>query len=107
VSSTCESRTFTTERPRALNIVPASQTEYGPEKLSSGGFTCSFSNRREGNSGLEDDPTLLSRNDYLHFELDKDKIIVLPVLTACKHSTEILKQYSIGQPRSEDLVAST
>lgn len=105
-SETEESRTLITERPHALNVVSTSQTQDGPDKLSSGGFTC-FLNRSERSAGLEDDPTLLSRDDYLHFELDKDKIIVLPIETACKNSPEILKQYSIGQSRSDDLVAST
>lgn len=105
-SETEESRTLITERPHALNVVSTSQTQDGPDKLSSGGFTC-FLNRSERSAGLEDDPTLLSRDDYLHFELDKDKIIVLPIETACTNSPEILKQYSIGQSRSDDLVAST
>ena len=54
-------------------------------------------------SGLEDDPTLLMRDDYVHFELDKDKIIVLHIPAACKSSPNILEQYAIAKPRSDDL----
>ncbi|EDO41765.1 predicted protein [Nematostella vectensis] len=55
-------------------------------------------------SGLDEDPTLISREDYVHFELDKDKIIVLHIPSAAKHSPEILRQYAIGQPCSDDLL---
>lgn len=54
-------------------------------------------------SGVEHDPTLLNREDFVHFELDKDKIIVLHIPTAYKAAPEILQQYAIGQPRSDDL----
>lgn len=59
----------------------------------------------EGNSGVEEDPTLLNREDFVHFELDKDKIIVLHIPSAYKTAPEILQQYAIGQPRSDDLPA--
>lgn len=58
-----------------------------------------------GNSGVEEDPTLLNRNDFVHFELDKDRIIVLHIPTSYKAAPEILQQYAIGQPRSDDLPA--
>lgn len=57
------------------------------------------------NSGVDEDPTLLNREDFVHFELDKDKIIVLHIPTAYKAAPEILQQYAIGQPRSDDLPA--
>lgn len=102
-STTCESRCVTKERPGTDNIVPASGTVTGSEKVSTEGVCSHIPSLREGHAGLEDDPTLLSREDYLHFELDKDKIIVLHILSACKHSPDILKQYAIGQSRSDDL----
>ena len=52
---------------------------------------------------VEEDPTLLNREDFVHFELDKDKIIVLHIPTAYNAAPEILQQYAIGQPRSDDL----
>jgi len=108
VSTTCESRSSTKERPGALNIIPASGAVVGSEKVSTGEAAFSqIPNLCEGNIGLEEDPTLLCRDDYLHFELDKDKIIVLHILSACMLSPDILKQYAIGQSRSEDLVAKT
>lgn len=55
------------------------------------------------NSGVGDDPTLLNREDFVHFELDKEKIIVLHIPTAYNAAPEILQQYAIGQPRSNDL----
>ncbi|PFX23537.1 protease Do-like 10, mitochondrial [Stylophora pistillata] len=54
-------------------------------------------------SGVDDDPTLLNREDFVHFELDKDKIIVLHIPTAYNSAPEILQQYAIGQSRSNDL----
>lgn len=54
-------------------------------------------------AGLDDDPTLLMRRDYVHFELDKDKIIVLNIPTASKFSPEILEQYAIAKSRSDNL----
>lgn len=59
----------------------------------------------EGSTGVEEDPTLLNRDDFVHFELDKDKIIVLHIPTAYNAAPEILQQYAIGQPRSDDLPA--
>lgn len=103
-STACESRSINKERPGMLNIVPASGTVVGSDKVATAGGFSHIPSLREGNAGLEEDPTLLSRGDYLHFELDKDKIIVLHILTACKHSPDILKQYAIGQSRSDDLI---
>lgn len=57
----------------------------------------------EENSGVDQDPTLLNREDFVHFELDKDKIIVLHIPTAYMAAPEILRQYAIGQSRSDDL----
>jgi len=103
-STTCESRPETKGRRVSDNIVPASGTVNGTDEVAAESVLSYIPNLREGNAGLEEDPTLISRNDYLHFELDKDKIIVLQILAACKHSPDILQQYAIGQPRSDDLM---
>lgn len=104
-NTTCESRPDTKERPGNDNIVPASGTVNVSKNITTESVLSHIPNLREGNAGLEEDPTLISRDDYLHFELDKDKIIVLQILSACKHSPEILKQYAIGQTRSDDLLS--
>ena len=88
---------------------------YSNAPLKRGDFTCSKTNSAvspsllfstqpsKGSGGVDEDPTLLNRKDYVHFELDKDKIIVLHILTAYKSAPDILQQYAIGQPRSDDL----
>ena len=52
---------------------------------------------------ISDDPLLLDCENFIHFELDKEKVIVLNISEAYTKSKEILKQYAITLPRSEDL----
>ena len=54
---------------------------------------------------VSDDPLLLDCENFIHFELDKEKVIVLNISEAYTKSKEILKQYAITLPRSEDLPA--
>lgn len=57
--------------------------------------------------GAGDDPLLLDCTNFIHFELDKDKVIVFNIGTAYTKSLEILKSYAITSPRSQDLPAQT
>ena len=50
-----------------------------------------------------DDPLLLDCTNFLHFELDKDKVVVFNISSAYTKNSEILKQYSITAPRSDNL----
>jgi len=50
-----------------------------------------------------DDPLLLDCTNFIHFELDKDKIAVFNIATAYTKNNEILKQYAITTPRSDNL----
>ena len=54
---------------------------------------------------VSDNPLLLDCENFIHFELDKEKVIVLNISEAYTKSKEILKQYAITLPRSEDLPA--
>ena len=50
-----------------------------------------------------DDPLLLDCTNFVHFELDKDKVVVFDISSAYTKNNEILKQYSITAPRSDNL----
>lgn len=50
-----------------------------------------------------DDPLLLDCTNYVHFELDKDKVVVFKISSAYTKNSEILKQYSITASRSDNL----
>ena len=53
--------------------------------------------------GAGDDPLLLDCTNFIHFELDKDKVIVFNIASAYTKSMEILTSYAISSPRSQDL----
>ncbi|XP_057313371.1 uncharacterized protein LOC130654772 [Hydractinia symbiolongicarpus] len=53
--------------------------------------------------GAGDDPLLLDCTNFIHFELDKDKVIVFDIASAHTKNLEILRQYAISLPRSENL----
>lgn len=103
-SSICDSDTDSLLDYRSSTAQCSKQDFAKADSCSSDSF---FSSTQTGdeNSGVEEDPTLLNREDFVHFELDKDKIIVLHIPTAYKAAPEILQQYAIGQPRSDDLPA--
>ena len=50
-----------------------------------------------------DDPLLLDCTNFVHFELDKDKVVVFKISSAYTKNSEILKQYSITASRSDNL----
>ena len=50
-----------------------------------------------------DDPLLLDCTNFVHFELDKDKVVVFHIASAYSKNSEILSQYAISSPRSDDL----
>lgn len=52
---------------------------------------------------VSDDPLLLDCHNFIHFELDKEKVIVFNISEAYTKSKDILKQYAITLPRSENL----
>ena len=54
-------------------------------------------------TSAEDDSLLLDCENFINFELDQNKIIVLNIKDAMEHSHAILKQHSITYPRSTDL----
>ena len=53
--------------------------------------------------GAGDDPLLLDCTNFIHFELDKDKVVVFDIASAFTKNLEILKQYAISMPRSDNL----
>jgi len=53
--------------------------------------------------GVGDDPLLLDCTNFIHFELDKDKVAVFNIGTAYTQNSEILKQYAITATRSDNL----
>ena len=57
--------------------------------------------------GAGDDPLLLDCTNFMHFELDKDKVIVFNIATAYTKNHEILKNYAISSPRSPELPVQT
>lgn len=57
--------------------------------------------------GAGDDPLLLDCTNFIHFELDKDKVIVFNIASAYTKSQEILKNYAISSPRSPELPLQT
>ena len=57
--------------------------------------------------GAGDDPLLLDCTNYIHFELDKDKVVVFNISRAYKKNLEILSQYAISTPRSDDMPKQT
>ena len=50
-----------------------------------------------------DDPLRLDCTNCVHFELDKDKVVVFKISSAYTKNSEILKQYSITASRSDNL----
>lgn len=104
-SSTCDSENVSLTHYRDASTVCRKQDFMKTDSCSSDSLFLSTTQTMDMSSGVEDDPTLLSREDFVHFELDKDKIIVLHIPTAYKAAPEILQQYAIGQPRSDDLPA--
>ena len=115
-SSTAESRTDSSQDDRtgpvASHTVAQGNCSVSPKQVPPSTPKGYLFNPSEANpldgvyTGLKDDPTLLNGKDYLHFELDKDKVVVLQIASAYKASDEILKQYAIGTPRSDDLPPS-
>lgn len=111
--STAESRTDLSQNDRdtvvgahtiAQGSCSISPKQMPPSSVKGYQFNVSEANPLDGvYMGLKEDPTLLNWKDYLHFELDKDKVVVLQISAAYKASAEILKQYAIGTPRSDDL----
>ena len=53
--------------------------------------------------GVGDDPLLLDCTNFIHFELDKDKVAVFNIATAYTQNSEILRQYAITSSRSDNL----
>ena len=103
-SSICDSDTDSLSDYRS-STAQCSKQEFAKADSCSPDSFFSSTQTGEENSGVEEDPTLLNRQDFVHFELDKDKIIVLHIPTSYKAAPEILQQYAIGQPRSDDLPA--
>ena len=52
---------------------------------------------------MSNDVLLLDCENYIHFELDKDKVVVLKIADAYRKSDELQQQYAISHARSEDL----
>ena len=103
-SSICDSDTDSLSDYRSSSTECSKQDFLKHDPCSQDSFFSS-TQTGEGITGVEEDPTLLNRDDFVHFELDKDKIIVLHIPTAYNAAPEILQQYAIGQPRSDDLPA--
>ena len=53
--------------------------------------------------GAGDDPLLLDCTNFIHLELDKDKVIVFDIASAYIQNAEILSQYAISSSRSDNL----
>lgn len=102
-SSVCDSENVSLSDYRNSSTEYRKQDFMKADSCSSDSLFLSTTQAMDTGSGVGDDPTLLSRDDFVHFELDKDKIIVLHIPTAYKAAPEILQQYAIGQPRSDDL----
>lgn len=103
-SSICDSDTDSLSDYRSSSTECSKQDFVKHDSCSQDSFFSS-TQTGEGSTVVEEDPTLLNRDDFVHFELDKDKIIVLHIPTAYNAAPEILQQYAIGQPRSDDLPA--
>lgn len=101
--SVCDSDSDSLMDYRSSSAEFSKQDFMKADSCSSDTLFLSTTQRNETFSGVEDDPTLLNREDFVHFELDKEKIIVLHIPTAYNAALEILQQYAIGQPRSDDL----
>jgi len=99
----CESENVSLAHYRNTAVECRKQDFVKADSCSSDSLFLSTTHTVDTSSGVEEDPTLLNREDFVHFELDKDKIIVLHIPTAYKAAPEILQQYAIGQPRSDDL----
>ena len=52
---------------------------------------------------VKEESLLLDCENFINFELDQDKIIVLKIKEAKKKSNDILRQHAITNPRSVDL----
>lgn len=102
-SLVCESENVSLAHYRNTAVECRKQDFVKADSCSSDSLFLSTTHTVDTSSGVEEDPTLLNREDFVHFELDKDKIIVLHIPTAYKAAPEILQQYAIGQPRSDDL----
>ena len=101
-SSVCDSDVDSLSEDRTSSTDPRKQDFVKSDSCARDSFFSSTQTAEE-NSGVDQDPTLLNREDFVHFELDKDKIIVLHIPTAYMAAPEILRQYAIGQSRSDDL----
>ena len=53
--------------------------------------------------GAGDDPLLLDCTNFIHFELDKDKVVVFDIASAYIKNPEILSQYAISSSRADSL----
>lgn len=102
-SLVCESENVSLSHYRNTALECRKQDFVKADSCSSDSLFLSTTQTMDTDSGVEEDPTLLNRKDFVHFELDKDKIIVLHIPTAYEAAPEILQQYAIGQPRSDDL----
>lgn len=102
-STVCESDSHALSHYRNTSTECRKQDFTKSDSCSSDSLFLSTMQTMDTNSGVDEDPTLLNREDFVHFELDKDKIIVLHIPTAYNAAPEILQQYAIGQPRSDDL----
>lgn len=71
-----------------------------PEDLLYSEFTDQMDNLYHG---AGDDPLLLDCVNFIHFELDKDKVVVFDIASAYVKNNEILQQYAITLPRSSNL----
>ena len=101
-SSVCDGDFDSLSDDRSSSTDPRKQDFVKSDSCARDSFFSSTQTTEE-NSGVDQDPTLLNREDFVHFELDKDKIIVLHIPTAYMAAPEILRQYAIGQSRSDDL----
>lgn len=99
----CESENVSLSHYRNTAVECRKQDFVKAESCTSDSLFLSTTHTMNTGSGVEEDPTLLNREDFVHFELDKEKIIVLHIPTAYIAAPEILQQYAIGQPRSDDL----
>ena len=99
----CENESVSLSHYRNTVVECRKQDFVKADSCSSDSLFLSTTHTMDTCAGVEEDPTLLNREDFVHFELDKDKIIVLHIPTAYKAAPEILQQYAIGQPRSDDL----
>lgn len=85
---------------RLANDTTSELDNLSPEDLLYSEFTDQMDNLYHG---AGDDPLLLDCTNFIHFELDKDKVVVFDIASAYVKNTEILQQYAITLPRSPNL----